>query len=90
MLTRRTLLMTLGGLLTGYLASGQTPAGSSASNQNMLFWFVAGLLALVVLVVLLMGSMMAVQIRPHYQQGQPIPSPTGEAVATKTKEEVAC
>lgn len=90
MLTRRTLLMTLGGLLMGYLASGQTPAGSSAATQNMLFWFVAGLLALVVLVVLLMGSMMAVQIRPHYQQGLQAPSPSGEAVATETKEEVAC
>jgi heme/copper-type cytochrome/quinol oxidase subunit 2 len=82
--------MTLGGLLTGYLASGQTPAGSSAATQNMLFWFVAGLLALVVLVVLLMGSMMAVQIRPHYQQGQPAPSPTSEAAPTKAKEEVVC
>ncbi|MBC6990532.1 hypothetical protein [Hymenobacter sp. BT491] len=73
MLTWRTFLLTATGLLTGYVAAAQTPATSASaasSTQGMLFWFVVGILGLVLLVVLLASAMITVQLRPHLDPEQ--------------------
>jgi heme/copper-type cytochrome/quinol oxidase subunit 2 len=60
MLTKRTVLLTASGLLTGYLAAAQTPAAAPAtSGSSILFWVMLGVLGMVLVLTLVTGASVA-------------------------------
>jgi hypothetical protein len=70
MLTLRTGLLTATGLLTGYLAAGQSTSPAAADQgSDILFWLLAGVLGIVLLMVLVTGSSLALATRRHHQTG---------------------
>ncbi|MDU0372040.1 hypothetical protein ACFPAF_16675 [Hymenobacter endophyticus] len=92
MLARRSLLMTATGLLTSYLAAGQTPATAPApSGSDALFWVLVGVLGLVALLVVVVGTSVAsATSSPYWQQQRAAPEvATHPSSSTSTKPEAA-
>lgn len=87
MLSKRTALMTATGLLTGYLATAQSSAPTSASpGADLLFWLLAGVLGLVLLLVVVAGGSLASAARQQAARPETpsststTPAPEGPAV----------
>jgi cytochrome c oxidase cbb3-type subunit 3 len=81
MLKLRTYLLIAAGLLLGYAAAAQAgpaapvaPAARPLSSQEVLFWVLVGLLALVLVVALLMGIMVIVQMRAQLRRVYELPT----------------
>ncbi|GAB2781315.1 hypothetical protein HNQ93_001236 [Hymenobacter luteus] len=78
MLTKRTSLLTVMGLLTSYLATAQTPAATGPQPTDILSWL-AGALAVV---VLLMGLMTGVSLATAAAQSDEQAAPAEAEAAT--------
>ena len=79
MLTLRSLLLLVPGLLVSGAAAAQTPAAPAAplNGQEVLFWLLVSLLGLLVLVLLFVGITIAVQLKPQLRQLYDLPTVHG-------------
>lgn len=92
MLAKRSLLMTATGLLTGYLAAGQTPApAAAASGSDVLFWVLVGVLGVVALLVIVaVASVASATSSPYWQQHRRAPEAAAHpSPPTPTKPDAA-
>lgn len=88
MLTKRTLLLTATGLLTGYLAGAQTPAAAPAtSGSTILFWLLLGVLGIVLVLTLITGASAASALQR--QPATPHPQAPGQEVNPVTEKGAA-
>lgn len=55
-------------------AAAPTPGSGVSDNQRLLFWFLLGTLALVVLLFLLLGAALAVRLRPQLRRVYELPT----------------
>ncbi|WBA43010.1 cbb3-type cytochrome c oxidase N-terminal domain-containing protein [Hymenobacter canadensis] len=80
MLTKRTVLLSILGLLIGYAAAGQSAAAAPAAattaltGQQVLFWVLLGLLGLLLIVLLLTLVGVVVQMKPQLRQLYELPT----------------
>lgn len=88
MLTKRALLLTISGLLAGYLAAAQTPANgpsptATSANADMMSWMLGGVLCLAGYVTVLAAITLvtASSARRSVGQGTPAGGPTAPATS---------